>query len=112
MFDVAYLQTRSFGTDECAHRHHRDGHLVLASDCANAHLQPPCPPLRYLNVSQLGLACCQKATAHHSASDALQQRPRDTKPQTGRRGFIQASSSTWSHQFPHTCQSHASLGIL
>lgn len=49
VFDVAYLQTRSFGTNECALRRHRDGHLVLASDRADAHLLKT-PLLRYLNV--------------------------------------------------------------
>lgn len=48
VFDVAYLQTRSFGTNECALRRHRDGHLDLASDRADTHLQKT-PVLRYLN---------------------------------------------------------------
>lgn len=50
VFDVAYLQTRSFGTNECALGRHRDGHLVLASDHTDTRL-----PKSHCCVPQM---CC------------------------------------------------------
>lgn len=92
VFDVAYLQTRSFGTNECALRRHRDGHLVLASDRADAHLQknPTAVLLKCVCHNWVWLVAkkppCSSLQPTHS-----QQHPHDTTSQTSRQfnlGFI------------------------
>lgn len=92
VFHVAYLQTRSFGTNECALRRHRDGHLVLASYRADAHLQknPTAVLLKCVCHNWVWLVAkkppCSSLQPTHS-----QQHPHDTTSQTSRQfnlGFI------------------------
>lgn len=92
VFDVAYLQTRSFGTNECALRRHRDGHLVLASDRADAHLQknPTAALLKCVCHNWVWLVA-KKPPCSSLQPTRSQQHPHDTTSQTSRQfnlGFI------------------------
>lgn len=109
VFDVAYLQTRSFGTNEYALRRHRDGHLVLASDRADAHLLKT-PLLRYLNVffaigfgllpkSKCALVCSRHITAAspwHNVTDRQADRVYS--------GFVFYQVSPVSSHMPKSCK--------